>query len=582
MPATNMRFSEWACDPRRSLEERFGAELLIENTLSRWKQKHGIKEKPVNYTAEQLRQKERKLNPGYEPCYSKADAARVGEILPELTLFGTSSFEDRPLRDISFLQFCPGLKSAEFRNDEIRDWSPLRHSQATLTDLKLWGTPARDLRVLGQLTKLEELRLYAHAPWPDMTGLGNLVCLRDFYFNGNGLALRSVGCLPQVRQFEVHQGYRFNVPLRSVADLPAMPELRRLHLENTDQLDGIERYSKLLNLEIFGYFTDLAPLEQLRELTHLVLGGGEYPTLAPLARMSELRRVVVRLEEPPDFTPLADAPRLHEIQLELSPVVPAELPGLNALLVPRSDEFAAPEPRPLAPLKVLLRDGEPDAEGENDGEPRNWGEDEEMKKSECAWLERLTHQRLTRLLGKGWGERDRVGRSGWMPMHVEIYRPEDLDRIPEIVQCLREILAATRHPCSYFFIVNPMKYYERDMDEIYEDEGEEFNAESEREEWEDHKERERERKEFLERKYRHRLRQESGLPTKPEDFAPPKAKSEEEEDTVAAGGVTDHPAFDLGTDISLYSTLTEKACYVNKHFVGGAEYYLGRKPETGD
>jgi len=118
------KFSDWACDPRRTLEERYGAELLIEWLASTWKKKHDIKEE-TNYEADRLRKKERQLNPAHEPNYSRKDAERTEEVLPEMKQYTVSWNDDRPLRDLSVLRFCPPLESIELRNTEIRDWSPL-------------------------------------------------------------------------------------------------------------------------------------------------------------------------------------------------------------------------------------------------------------------------------------------------------------------------------------------------------------------------------------------------------------------------------------------------------------------------
>lgn len=54
MTAASEGFADWACDPHRTLEERFSAELLIEQTLGLWRVKHGIKVE-TNYEAERLR-----------------------------------------------------------------------------------------------------------------------------------------------------------------------------------------------------------------------------------------------------------------------------------------------------------------------------------------------------------------------------------------------------------------------------------------------------------------------------------------------------------------------------------------------
>ena len=60
-----------------------------------------------------------------------------------------------------------------------------------------------------------------------------------------------------------------------------------------------------------------------------------------------------------DLTPLAELPCLHEIVIEHSPVVPAELDSLNSLCNPWDEEFAAAPPRRPTrrhPRRNALRD----------------------------------------------------------------------------------------------------------------------------------------------------------------------------------------------------------------------------------
>ena len=178
---------------------------------------------------------------------------------------------------------------------------------------------------------------------------------------------------------------------------------------------------------------------------------------------------------------MADSPRLHEIAVELSPIVPPELGSLNATFNPWSEEFALPQPRPLAPVKLFGRDRETMDENKSDAPPRDWADDAEMEKSEAAWGQREITRRLEQLLGKGWR---RISGIGAGHCHVTISCGEDIDRLPEIIGCLRQFAAAARHPWNFLLIVDSLAQYERDMGEIYRAEGEEFNAEREREEWE--------------------------------------------------------------------------------------------------
>jgi hypothetical protein len=563
MSASSEGFAKWACDPGRTLEERFGAELLIEHTRGLWKKKHGITDE-ANYEAERLRKKARSLDPAHEPAYTRADAAHTEEVLPELKQFNMNFADDRPLRDLSFLRFCPPLDKLELRKSEIRDWSPLA-CQTSITTLHVWGDDTvRDLRVLSKLVHLQSARLYFGAPWLDLRGWKNLSELRELHFHGNILNLQSIPALPRLRHLEVHHGSGHSICLRTVADLPDMPELRRLFLENTAELDGIERYANLRNLTVFGYFTDLTPLAQLPELTHLTISGGDYATLAPLAKLPQLRRLTVCHEVPPDFLPLADAPRLHEAVMEISRIVPPELASLNAMFTPWSDEFALPQPRPLVPLRLIQRKkGEPDINPDNGGAPRDWADDEEMEKSEARWFTREVNRRLNRLLGEGWGKLNEYVLSTGHQM-ITISRPEDIDRLPEAVQCLRELIAAARHPWQLTLIVDSLKQFERDIDEIYDDDDTEFNAERQREEWEYTQQQRLERRQFLERKYRLRLQQEMGAPVTPLPETPAPQNPDDEPDTDILESTADEAPseFDLGTRLYFYSTLTEKALYI--------------------
>ena len=580
MSTASESFAAWACDRKRSLEERYGAEILIEHTIGLWRNKHGVKH-DTNYEADRLRKKARSLDPAYEPAYTAEDAGRVEEVLAGLKEFSADSYNDRPLRDLSFLRFCPPLQSIHIMKSEITDWSPLLlHSG--VTKLEIWDEVARDLRVIGHFVNLETLHLTFGQPWPDLSGLEKLVRVREFHFSGNILALQGIPSLPQVRDADIKHSRGYNVPLRRVADLPAMPELRRLKLINTADLAGIERYAQLLNVEIYGYFEDLAPLAELKHLTHLMVSSDDYPTLVPLAGLPELRRVVVRSELPPDLTPLADAPKLHEIALDVTHIVPPELASLNAMFTPWSDELAVPVPRPLAPLKLYTKGCNFAAPTDTGSIPRDWGEDKEMDASEGRWFAREINRRLTALLGKGWGE---VPDEGYLHAggdHVTIMRMEDIDRLPEIAQCLRELLATCRHPAYCYLIVDSLRRFERDMEDYYDDEDEEFNAERQREEWEYEQQQKRERREFLERKYRLRLQQELGTPAAPLPATPPPPEGDapDEGDTLAATADTAPPEYDLGTDLSIYATLTERAVHVHDSDRALAEMLFGIKAEN--
>lgn len=579
MADTPADFIDWSTHPDRSQEERYGVELLLEQTEQLCCKKEDV---PYHrdYETDRLRRKTRSLDPAYQPDFRRIHVVRTAQVLREFTSFSTGYNDDRPLRDISVLRFCPALDSIQVRQSEISDWSPVA-TLPSLTKLDIWDKKARDLRLLGGLTRLTSLNLWLSAPWPDLAGFDRLANLHSFTFRGNVLALNAITRLDSVRTAVIKHSSGFNVPLRSIADLPEMPELRCLELENTAELDGIERYAELLNLIIYGYYTDLSPLARLQNLTHLFLSGGDYPDIVPLSRMAALHRLTLCIEFPPDLTPLADSPCLHEILLEISPVIPAELASLNALAPSWDEEFGAAVKRPLKPLRLRIRATGPDADGDENRHfipgtiARDWGENQEMGKSEYRWFVRKTNRRITRLLGKGWGGlNDRFPHSPGQ-LHITITRPEDIDRLPEIATALRKILASARHPWTYFLIIDSFARFEQNMDEIRGDD--EFDAEGERQEWEYHRQKKLEHREYLQRKYRHQLSLEIGIPIPPSTPAPPSDGAPG--DLAFAAADDDEPEYDLGTKLELHAYLNEQAVFINDRDRALAEMLFEMKAE---
>ncbi len=572
-------FVAWACDPARNLEERYSVEQLVEVLLPD-RHKDPNASWTYNFEAQQLRRKARQLNPAYQPELIRAEIEQIAPALAASKQLDFSSSEDRPVRDLGFLQFCPALVELQLFNTDIHDWSPLRCVPG-LTKLLAGNTKASDLRPIADLTALQTLWLRVQCPWPDLTGFERLEGLREFHYHGNILALRAIRALPAVRDAQIGYGALLHTPLRDLHDLPEMPALRRLHLENTWRLDGIERSPRLLNLTISGCFDDLSPLAALRELTHLELFGGEYTTLAPLAALPELRRLLVRREEPQDYSVLAEMPRLHEVAVERCPTSRLEVATLNAALNPWSDDFGIDPPRPLAPLRLLLRrkTDRPEHFLPAGVPKRAFGEDRALAKSESDWLEAEVPRRLTALLGKGWRSPEAIYCFGGGGGSLTITRLEDIERLPLIIEEVRRLLAACRYGWQFHLVVDTLERYERDLDEISDDDGEEeketFDAERERQDWEDNQARRRERREFLERTYRFKLQQQGGMEIRPEEFAPALPALPPEDPAAQSGS-------DYGAESRLYLSghLTETVFLVSKKYVALAEYLTDLKAEV--
>jgi hypothetical protein len=573
-------FLTWATDKSRSVEELFGIELLAEQCAPHWNHKHSV-QVPFNWELIRLTRKNRQLDPRYKPQLTRTRLEQTAEVLDKITSFSTNPGDDRHLRDLSFLRYCENLTALHLFHCEITDWSALAQ-RPEITTLYLSDQVARDLRPVGTLANLEKLTLGIHTPWPRLTGLENLCRLSEFLFYGNVLAVTDIPALPAVRVAEFHHGSGFNVPLRSVADLPAMPELRRLRLENTDLLDGIERFPHLLNLEIYGFLPDLTPLAANVALTHLYLSGVQYSDISPLTTLRNLCRITLRNDFPPDLTPLAELPRLHQIIVKSEAIVPPELDSLNALCAPWEEEFCCDPPRKLAPLRLIVegkRKKDYPAMADSGGIPRDFGEDHEMLISESNWFIRQLNRRLTRILGKGWGaENERAGSAHHCGHHfVNICRQRDLDHLPAVVHTLRQLIASCRYPWHLDLHIEPLAEYERDLDEIQDDDEDEdtFDPEREREEWEYRHERQLERREYLKRRYQHRLGEELGIEAVPEP-SPAAALPPQE---AHAQGDDSGPEYDLGTDLTLYFTLTEKAAVITESDRALAEMLLEMKAE---
>jgi len=530
------RFREWALAPERTLEERCTVERIVENTRRAWRQAHGIQvTEDIGLLME--RGRARKLNPAYEPVASREDIERAADVLEEVTTLGFDASSDRPIRDIQALRFCGGLKQLSVNHAGVSDWSPLE-ALVHLEKLKIVDRVASDLRVLARLPGLQELSLTLECPWPELEGLENLEQLKKFTFQGNILIMEQIPRLRGVR--EASFGARLGLggtPIRDVHRLPDMPELRVLSLFSTYRLAGIERYPELLNLEISGWLDDLTPLTSLKRLTFLTIGGGRYESLEPLTALKELRQLKVRREDPQDYAPLVELPHLHAIEAEQAPIGDLELDGLRAMLPPWSEEFALTEPRPLPPLRLtttpqLVLNFDVN-DGSFTGEPRDFGEDHLLARAEAVWFAQEVNRRLGELIGPDWGECPAGLMSRGGQEMVYLTRFEDMQRITEIVQCLRQLIAEAKHPWTIFLSTrSEPTEFDRALEEDEEEEGsaEEWDAEREREEWEEYQRHRAEHLAFLERAHRYKISKELGTPIDPKDFAPPKEESDEPEE----------------------------------------------------
>src|SRR4051794_31977598 len=110
MNADPEAFIRWAIADARSLEERYTTELLVEEADYMWHLKNNVRHRgTIDQTM--ARERERFLNPAYQPSYSETSVRRAAEVIAvqrEWQL-ATWAYKDRPVRDIAVLRFMPAL-----------------------------------------------------------------------------------------------------------------------------------------------------------------------------------------------------------------------------------------------------------------------------------------------------------------------------------------------------------------------------------------------------------------------------------------------------------------------------------------
>src|SRR6266446_6704802 len=104
-------FIRWALDDRRTIEERYTTELLVELAVDRWHWKHKTG-RATKWQEKRERDRQRKLNPAYQPSYSEMSLRRAAEMFPDQTEtdLGHSVSSSRPVRDLAVLPFFPWIE----------------------------------------------------------------------------------------------------------------------------------------------------------------------------------------------------------------------------------------------------------------------------------------------------------------------------------------------------------------------------------------------------------------------------------------------------------------------------------------
>jgi hypothetical protein len=602
-------FIRWALDDARTVEERYTTEILVEQGVSWWNSRHKIYIHE-SWEERRERQRQRLLNPAYEPRYSEDSLRKTAEVLPEFKSWSCHcGYEERPLRDLKVLAFLTNLEDLRINHVEVTDVSVLVRLPR-LNILHFSSTKCDDLRPIARCAQLRELVLgwSMHGTgehWPEVTGLEQLTQLETLSLIGNLLAFERGITWPKVRRATLKCQ---PVPARSVRDLPQLPACEFLTLAGVKRLDGIEAFPRLRNLKLETDVVSFAPLEGLTALTCFTCSSFEPLDIAPLTRLPKLQFAAfdarfqfnLRVIKPRDFSQFAEAPRLRELQVTNCPPVEEEVKTLNPLLLPWDDVLLAEQPRPLppklrmitAPANQFPQRNAVQFDPGDDGLP-----DDGLRACEGRWVGRFVEKLISAKLGcTDWGSATADGNYRRFSVIIESFAI--VDKLPLIVEAMREALTRLRSDYEADFMIS-LKAPPPPPTPAQEQLEKQFRDEQEEADWE---RRQRDRETYLQQLHRMDVKKQLGEPVKPEDFVPPAPlplpsppwerdeDDEDGDDNSGIGGVKlkekpepppdpwddDHP---LAENYRMMAHLTLSELWIIAYARDLAAYLMGRQPD---
>ena len=607
-------FILWALDSARTVEERFTLELLVEQGVGYWNAQHQTYA-AMDWEARRELERQRSLNPAYQPKFSERDVRRTAACLHLFKSWWNSrGAGERQVRDLKAFAFLTEMEdfkiSCEAADVTVFATLPklrvLHLASADCEDLSpLAG--CRQLRELGLTLGKSGYRVGTH--WPKVQGLEQLQQLETLSLSGNLFAFAPGVCWPNVRTASLQCD---PLPARSVRELPQLPACEFLTLGGVERLDGIEAFPRLRNLALTGDTRSFEPLTELNELTALSCSGCAPLEVRPLTRLLKLQCLLFNANyqynlaapKPRDFSPLADAPALRALTVAGCPPVEEEVRTLQALLPPWDDVLLAAAPCPVPPLRLIIaplnqggpRHDQPQCEPADHGLP-----DVALRQAQSTWLGNYLFKAISKKMGcADWG----TASADCLYRHfsVEIHAYALVERSREILEATRAALAGLRHDYVGTFWIRlqtPVLEATPAQKELEA----QFREEQDKAQWElDHKD----RLDLLERQHRIELKRQLGEEIKPEEFVvPPQSplppapweRDEEDEGDEAgdeagddASGIAvkekiepppnpwdnDHP---LADEYSMLATLTLQELWVLPHHRDVAIYLMHQPPD---
>jgi hypothetical protein len=516
-------FITWALEGARTIEERYTTEIIVELGATWWNTQNKIY-KYLNLEERMERDRQRALNPAYEPCYSEIDVRHAAEAWPAVKSWWFSpGYRNRPIRDLAVFAFLTHLEEIHLHSCEATDVSVLA-KLPHLRVLKFTGGKCADFSPLANCGQLRELELYIGGTvtrWPNVQGLEKLAALEKLSLVGNLHAFAPGIAWPKVRTATLKCD---PLPMRRVRDLPQLPACELLTLGGVEQLDGIEEFPRLRNLRLETDTRDFAPLTALKNLTWFSCGGFEPLDVLPLTQLPKLQVVIfnARFEfalnapEPRNFAPFADAAALRELHVPDCPPVQSEVQTLNSLLPPWDDVFLAATPRPLPAPRMIMAQKHPYNNSVKLDPEDNGLADEGLRECEGRWAKRFMEKNISAKVGQtDWGKATCDGKIRHFNVTVESFAV--VEKLPLIIEAMRETFARLRGDYTAMLMV-ALKAPSIEPTPA------QIELENQFQEERDQADRDRyfqEQKDYLERLHRYQLKKELGEEIKPEDFVPP-------------------------------------------------------------
>lgn len=437
-------FSEYALSPALSRGEILTVDLIIDSVRAAHDE---------TYWDDWQERGEARKAEDYKPSFTKKHAALAESHLPTKDWLSLQMVSKRiPVRNLTPLRYLPNLTGLSLGENEIADLSPLK-DLTKLQRLHLKDNKVCDLAALAACTELRELDL-ARNPVEDFSPLAGLRNLKELSISWDQLpALGKAGKLPHLKKltvsFVTKRDEEAALPA-SLEILPEMPELIKLSGMEARSLAGVQRFTKLRNLQMDfeDHEAALAPLASLGNLTHLHLSGDKLANLEALAGLAQLRSLWV-LTESNDLKldPLAKLPLLHEASVRRDGKEPAEAKKFQATLSPWEPEFQAKEARYQPALTIVtvdengfkeIDDKAPQGTPDPDGNP-------DFLSSELEWLDSKIEPIFGRKLEEGEDYSVPFRWQGKRWRDLILHTPKADKELGRIVAAIQKVLCQTKN-----------------------------------------------------------------------------------------------------------------------------------------